>query len=90
MKHIAYLLFMSLQFRVINAEGNAFALCPGIRMRNLAAEAEHSCIGSTSNFTSYWNEVDYCGDFAAFDWTHSEGLASDPILYTSAVMIFYR
>ncbi|XP_077976141.1 intelectin-1-like [Styela clava] len=77
-----------IQFRAINKERNAFALCPGVRIKRGKFNVEHVCIGSTSyNMGGHGGEERYCGDYAAKDWP--KWTSSDKLI-KSVVMIFYR
>nr|XP_039259439.1 intelectin-1-like [Styela clava] len=78
------------QFRAVNNERNAFALCPGVRIKPNKRNVEHVCIGSTSYNIGHTREEEYCGDFAAKDWSHSSGWSAPEKIITSVVMIFYR
>ncbi|XP_040213644.1 intelectin-1-like isoform X1 [Rana temporaria] len=79
-----------IQFRVINNEKAAIALCPGMKVTN-RCNAEHYCIGGGG----YFPEVSprQCGDFPALDWNgvgaHKDWSASKE-LTDAAVLIFYR
>ena len=82
--------FLKLQFRAINNERGAFALCPGVKVKSGPNNAEHACVGGTSN---HGESHGHCGDFASKDWggyaanTH---WASNKQMTESVVMIFYR
>jgi len=78
-----------LQFRAINYERSAYAICPGLRARSSENNVEHHCIGSTAN------NVDnrYCGDLASFSYNqYGTGLGwnTDLTLLKTTFMIFYR
>ncbi|OCT56103.1 hypothetical protein XELAEV_18002165mg [Xenopus laevis] len=77
-----------IQFRALNHEKAALALCSGVKMSGCNAEV--NCIGG-----GYIPEGNprQCGDFSAMDWdgygTHV-GWSSSKLLIESAVMLFYR
>ncbi|XP_068103476.1 intelectin-1a-like [Hyperolius riggenbachi] len=77
------------QFRVLNNERTAIALCPGLKMTS-GCNTEHYCIGG-----GYFPEGNprQCGDFGAYDWdgygAHTSWSASKA-LTESAVLIFYK
>ncbi|XP_041443610.1 intelectin-1-like [Xenopus laevis] len=77
-----------IQFRPINTEKAALALCPGMKMES--CNAEHVCIGGGG----YFPEADprQCGDFAAYDFngygTKKFNSASREIT-EAAVLLFY-
>ncbi|XP_066454886.1 intelectin-1-like [Eleutherodactylus coqui] len=77
------------QFRAINNERAALALCPGVKVTG--CNVEHHCIGGGG----YIPEGDprQCGDFAAFDWnghgTHTEWSSSKEMT-EAAMLLFYR
>ncbi|KAM8921402.1 intelectin-1a-like [Pelodytes ibericus] len=78
-----------IQFRVINTEKAALALCPGVKVKG--CNAEHHCIGSAG----YMPEASprQCGDFAAFDWDgygSQRGWSCSKEITDAAVLIFYR
>ncbi|XP_040294240.1 intelectin-1-like [Bufo bufo] len=76
------------QFRVINNERAALALCAGVKVTG--CNAEHHCIGG-----GYFPEANprQCGDFTSFDWNgygkHTESSVSKEIT-EAAVLLFYR
>ncbi|KAM4698095.1 intelectin-1-like [Rhinophrynus dorsalis] len=77
------------QFRVINNEKAAMALCPGIKVTG--CNTEHYCIGGGGFFPEA--NPNQCGDFTSFDWsgygTHTDWSASKDLI-ESAVLLFYR
>ncbi|KAG8435231.1 hypothetical protein GDO86_013253 [Hymenochirus boettgeri] len=76
------------QFRVINTERAALALCAGVKVKG--CNAEHHCIGSS--FIPEGNPRQ-CGDFAAQDWDGvgtGRSWSTTKEMVTSAVMLFYR
>ncbi|CAK8684364.1 unnamed protein product [Clavelina lepadiformis] len=78
-----------IQFRAINHERSAFALCPGVKMGPLWGDVEHTCIGSTRDNAA----VAYCGDLAGFAYDgYGNGLAynTDKTLLETTFFIFYR
>lgn len=78
------------QFRAVNHERSAFALCPGVKIKSGKVNIEHACIGSTSYHIGHTNIEKYCGDFAAMDWQHNDGWSASQKLIDSVVMIFYK
>ncbi|XP_041435312.1 intelectin-1-like [Xenopus laevis] len=77
-----------IQFRPINTEKAALALCPGMKMES--CNVEHVCIGGGG----YFPEADprQCGDFAAYDFNgygtkkfNSAGIE----ITEAAVLLFY-
>ncbi|CAK8679755.1 unnamed protein product [Clavelina lepadiformis] len=78
-----------IQFRAINHERSAFALCPGVKMGPLWCDVEHSCIGSTRDNA----DPKYCGDLSGFTFdVYGTGLGynADKTLVESTFLIFYR
>ncbi|XP_066454885.1 intelectin-1-like [Eleutherodactylus coqui] len=77
------------QFRAINDERAAVALCAG--MKSTGGNAEDYCIGGGGYFPQ--GDPRQCGDFGAFDWdgygTHV-GWSSSKEITEAAVMLFYR
>ncbi|NP_001164984.2 intelectin 2 precursor [Xenopus tropicalis] len=77
------------QFRVVNTEKAALALCPGVKVKG--CNAEHHCIGGGGYFPE--GSPRQCGDFSAFDWdgygTHAGWSASKEIT-EAAVLLLYR
>ncbi|XP_075034384.1 intelectin-1-like [Mixophyes fleayi] len=77
------------QFRAMNTERAALALCPGVKV--LGCNVEHHCIGGGGYIPEGLPRQ--CGDFAAFDWdgygTRSGWSASKDIT-EAAVLLFYR
>ncbi|KAM4032880.1 intelectin-1-like isoform 1-T2 [Anomaloglossus baeobatrachus] len=77
------------QFRAVNNERAALALCAGVKVT--ACNPEHHCIGGGGYIPE--KSPRQCGDFAAFDWdgygTHDKGSSSKEIT-ESAVLLFYR
>ncbi|XP_069611963.1 intelectin-1-like isoform X1 [Ranitomeya imitator] len=77
------------QFRAVNLERAALALCAGMKVTT--CNAEHHCIGGGGYIPGEGSRQ--CGDFAAFDWdgygTHVGGSNSKEIT-ESAVLLFYR
>ncbi|XP_039252850.2 intelectin-1a-like [Styela clava] len=79
-----------IQFRAINHERGAFAICPGVRIKAGAGNVEHECIGGTSNHAESHR---HCGDFASMDWDGygaARGWSTTRQMVESVVMIFYR
>ncbi|KAM4014333.1 intelectin-1-like [Anomaloglossus baeobatrachus] len=78
-----------IQFRAINNEGAALALCPGMKVTG--CDAEQHCIGGGG----YVGEglTRQCGDFTSLDWdgygTHT-GWSSSKEITDAAILIFYR
>ncbi|XP_069806886.1 intelectin-1-like [Dendropsophus ebraccatus] len=79
-----------IQFRAVNYEGAALALCPGMKVTG--PDAEHHCIGGGG----YVGEAPLnrqCGDFTSYDWdgygTHT-GWSNSKEITDAAVLIFYR
>ncbi|XP_075140931.1 intelectin-1-like [Leptodactylus fuscus] len=79
-----------IQFRVLNTERAAIALCPGIKVNNLC-NSEHACIGGGGYFPEA--SPRQCGDFTAMDWdgagTHT-GWSTSKELLESSILIFYQ
>ena len=78
-----------IQFRAVNYERSAYALCPGTRGRYYYGDVEHSCIGSTADNL----EVRYCGDLSAFAFDQygtGQEWNTDLKLLKTTFMIFYR
>ncbi|XP_071985952.1 intelectin-1-like [Engystomops pustulosus] len=77
------------QFRAINNEKAALALCPGVKVTG--CNVEHHCIGGGGYIPE--GNPKQCGDFAAFDWDgygkHNESSTSRDIT-EAAVLLFYR
>ncbi|KAM8921400.1 intelectin-1-like [Pelodytes ibericus] len=78
-----------IQFRVINQEKGALALCAGVKVRG--CNSEHHCIGSVG----YMPEASpkQCGDFAAFDWDgygSQIGWSCSKQITDAAVLLFYH
>lgn len=82
------------QFRAINDEKSAFALCPGVKFTTTRGNVEHACVGGTSFHDGHTNIEKYCGDFAAKDWDDHSGTATQSSaskdIIESVIMIFYR
>ncbi|XP_075463609.1 intelectin-1-like isoform X2 [Ascaphus truei] len=78
-----------IQFRVINTEKAALALCAGVKVTG--CNVEHHCIGGGGYIPE--GSPRQCGDFAAFDWdghgTHV-GWSSSKEITDAAVLLFYR
>ncbi|CAK8694746.1 unnamed protein product [Clavelina lepadiformis] len=77
-----------IQFRTINHERSAYALCPGTRTVS-QGNNEHHCIGSTADNV----DVRYCGDFAGFSYDQygtGNTWNSDMTLLKSTFFLFYR
>ncbi|KAG8435223.1 hypothetical protein GDO86_013245 [Hymenochirus boettgeri] len=77
------------QFRVINNERAASALCPGMKVKG--CNVEHHCIGGCGYFAE--GNPRQCGDFAAFDWDGygtRAGWSSSKDITEAAVLLFYR
>lgn len=77
-----------IQFRAINHERSAFAICPGLVMTG--GNVEHGCVGGTSN---HGESARQCGDFSGFDWNgyaSGQHWSTNKIMTESVVMIFYR
>ncbi|XP_075467786.1 intelectin-1-like isoform X3 [Ascaphus truei] len=77
------------QFRAINTEKAALALCAGVKVTG--CNVEHHCIGGGG----YIPEGDprQCGDFSAFDWDGygtQRGASSSKEITEAAVLLFYR
>ncbi|XP_040292046.1 intelectin-1-like isoform X1 [Bufo bufo] len=77
------------QFRVMNHERAALALCAGVKVTG--CNVEHHCIGGGGYIPEGLPKQ--CGDFAAFDWagygTHT-GWSSTKEITEAAVLLFYR
>ncbi|KAG9485015.1 hypothetical protein GDO78_008237, partial [Eleutherodactylus coqui] len=77
------------QFRAINSERAALALCPGVKVTG--CNVEHHCIGGGGYIPE--GNPKQCGDFAAFDWngygTHADWSNSKEIT-EAAVLLLYR
>ncbi|XP_073442005.1 intelectin-1-like isoform X2 [Dendrobates tinctorius] len=77
------------QFRAINAERAALALCPGVKVTG--CNVEHHCVGGGGYIPEGLPRQ--CGDFAAFDWngygTH-DGWSTTKEINEAAVLLFYR
>ncbi|XP_053327064.1 intelectin-1-like isoform X2 [Spea bombifrons] len=77
------------QFRVINNENAAIALCAGVKATG--CNSEHHCIGGGGFFPEA--SPRQCGDFTALDWsgygTHT-GWSADKQFIEAAVLLFYR
>ncbi|XP_073491060.1 intelectin-1-like [Aquarana catesbeiana] len=77
------------QFRVINNENAAIALCPGVKTTE--CNSEHYCIGGGGFFPE--GSPKQCGDFVSMDWngvgTHIGSSASKELTEAS-VLLFYR
>ncbi|KAM3912603.1 intelectin-1-like [Leptodactylus fuscus] len=77
------------QFRAINNEKAALALCAGVKVTG--CNVEHHCIGGGGYIPE--GNPNQCGDFAAFDWngygTHTYWSSSKEIT-EAAVLLFYR
>uniref|UniRef100_A0A8C5WMD3 Fibrinogen C-terminal domain-containing protein n=1 Tax=Leptobrachium leishanense TaxID=445787 RepID=A0A8C5WMD3_9ANUR len=77
------------QFRVINNEKAAMALCAGVKVTG--CNSEHLCIGGGGFFPEA--SPKQCGDFTALAWsgygTHT-GWSSSKAMIESAVLLFYR
>ncbi|CAN2391519.1 response to nematode [Pristimantis euphronides] len=77
------------QFRVINTERAALALCAGVKVTGCDPDAH--CIGGGGYIPQ--GDPKQCGDFAAFDWdgygTHVGWSASKEIT-EAVVLLFYR
>ena len=74
------------QFRAINREQSAYALCPGLKAKAGEGNVEHHCLGSTADNV----DVNYCGDFASFFYKDGRLWNTDPTLLETTFMIFYR
>ncbi|OCT68880.1 intelectin-1-like [Xenopus laevis] len=78
-----------IQFRAMNNEKAALALCSGVKMSGCNAEV--NCIGGGGYIPE--GNPRQCGDFAAMDWdgygTHV-GWSSSRQLIESAVLLFYH
>ncbi|XP_071985594.1 intelectin-1-like [Engystomops pustulosus] len=75
------------QFRVINNEKAALALCPGMKAKG--CNVEHYCIGGGGYFPE--GNPKQCGDFAAYDWDGYGARSSAPKEITEAtILLFYR
>lgn len=78
-----------IQFRAINHEKAAFAVCPGLKMTG--GNVEHGCMGGTSFLRE--GPPRQCGDFGAIDWDGygtGRGWSANLAMTESVVMIFYR
>ncbi|XP_068101565.1 intelectin-1-like isoform X2 [Hyperolius riggenbachi] len=79
-----------IQFRVINCEKAANALCPGMKVTN-GCNSEDYCIGGGGYIPE--GNPRQCGDFGAYDWdgygAHTEWSASKALTEAS-VLMFYR
>ncbi|XP_044153751.1 intelectin-1-like [Bufo gargarizans] len=77
------------QFRVINTERAALALCPGVKVTG--CNVEHHCIGGGGYIPEGFPRQ--CGDFASFDWDgygKHIGWSSSKEITEAAVLLFYR
>nr|DBA19861.1 TPA: hypothetical protein GDO54_015623 [Pyxicephalus adspersus] len=79
-----------IQFRVINNEKAALALCPGVKVIN-GCNSEHHCVGGGGFFPE--QSPKQCGDFSSLDWNgyglHTSWSASKQLI-EAAILIFYR
>nr|XP_039269707.1 intelectin-like [Styela clava] len=79
-----------IQFRAMNHESSAFALCPGVKLEKSRGNAEHACVGSVGYTRESYHQ---CGDFAGFDWNGKGtkyGFSTSKEMLESAIFIFYR
>ncbi|XP_037362554.1 intelectin-1-like [Talpa occidentalis] len=77
------------QFRVINRERAANALCPGMRVTG--CNTEHHCIGGGGFFPE--DSPRQCGDFSSYDWSGygtQVHWSSSRSITEAAVLLFYR
>ncbi|XP_040291810.1 intelectin-1-like [Bufo bufo] len=77
------------QFRVINTERAALALCAGVKVTG--CNAEHHCIGGGGYIPDTFPKQ--CGDFAAFDadgYGKHIGWSSTKEITEAAVLLFYQ
>ncbi|XP_075698784.1 intelectin-1-like [Rhinoderma darwinii] len=77
------------QFRAINLERAALALCPGVKVTG--CNVEHHCIGGGGYIPE--DSPRQCGDFAAFDWDgygSHVGWSTSKQITEAAVLLFYR
>nr|BAU79465.1 intelectin-3 subunit peptide precursor [Xenopus laevis] len=78
-----------IQFRAINTEGAALALCSGVKVKG--CNVEHHCIGGGGYIPE--GNPRQCGDFASMDWDGygtRTGWSSSKEMIEAAVMLFYR
>uniref|UniRef100_F6X6I9 Fibrinogen C-terminal domain-containing protein n=1 Tax=Ciona intestinalis TaxID=7719 RepID=F6X6I9_CIOIN len=78
-----------IQFRTINYEQSAFALCLGVKYRTNNYNTEHACVGGTSYHDGPSDTNLYCGDYSALEFPIS-GWNATQQLKTSVFMVFYR
>ncbi|XP_018667428.3 intelectin-1b [Ciona intestinalis] len=78
-----------IQFRTINYEHSAFALCLGVRIKPNKYNTEHACVGGTSYHNGDGDLKVYCGDYSALEFIESRWSATSQ-LKTSVFMVFYR
>ncbi|KAM9305977.1 intelectin-1a-like [Gastrophryne carolinensis] len=79
-----------IQFRVINNEKAAMALCPGLKVVK-GCNPEHYCIGGGGFFPEA--SPKQCGDFPSWDWSGAgahTGWSASKEYTESAVLLFYR
>lgn len=77
------------QFRAINVERAALALCPGVKVTG--CNVEHHCIGGGGYIPE--GNPKQCGDFASFDWHgygKHVGWSASKEITEAAVLLFYR
>ncbi|XP_069074059.1 intelectin-1-like isoform X2 [Pleurodeles waltl] len=77
------------QFRVMNNEKAALALCPGMKVHG--CDTEHHCIGGGGHFPEA--SPKQCGDFASYDWDGygaSAGSSASKAITEAAVLLWYR
>ncbi|XP_075698785.1 intelectin-1-like [Rhinoderma darwinii] len=77
------------QFRAINSEKAALALCAGVKVTG--CNAEHHCIGGGGYIPE--GNPRQCGDFASLDWEgygKHVGWSSSKEITEAAVLLFYR